>query len=183
MSINPSDPYPERHENWGSDIQNFGEVTEEIADELAKRAVSKAVGMTFRAALADRNNPEIRPYMIYGAPYSTIRPERPNDMQAGDLKPGVRVWFFNDKLHDKWKFVKHEAVLSEPYMATDENGEEFLAVDARRVADHATDTIPLDSDEGKRTVALSRWGLVPTEEGYHTTWYIEPYAPSDPRMY
>jgi len=183
MASDSSNSYPEKHENWGSDIQNFGKVTEEIANQLASRAVSEAVRMTFRAALVDRDNPEIRPYMIYGAPYSTIRPERPNDMEVSDLNPGVRVWLFNDKLSDKWKFAKHEVVLSEPYMATNENGEEYLAVDARRVVDHAADIIPLDSDESKRTVALSWWGLVPTAEGYHTTRYIEPYAPGDPRMY
>lgn len=180
MSEDTNTELPNDHDDYKRALEVIAEASNVVVKDLGERAVSEAVGITFDAAVNHPTHPERRPYMELGI-RSAERPKRPNDMAITDLTPGTRAVLYNDKLTDKQKYAKDEVVLSEPYTAVNSEGEEFLAVDARRVENHATDTIPLDSNEGKRVVALSSWGLVPMDDGhnpvgYNTMRYIEPYV-------
>jgi hypothetical protein len=172
----------EGHKDYLAADAVLAEVTERATRDLAERAISEAVEITYYAAVNHPTYPERRPWMKLGL-RSMERPIRPHDMQIEDLHPGVRIVFFNDKLTDKQKFAKHEVILSQPYETENEEGARYFLVDARRVENHATDDIPLDAKEGRRAVSLSKWGLAPIDDGYnsigyHTAWYIEPYIPA-----
>ena len=106
------------------------------------------------------------------------RPQRPNDMSLNDLKPGTRVLVYNDKLiNSRQRLAKHEIVMSEPYKIETDDGKKFMAIKSRRVSNHLTDKIPIDSEEGVREIALSGWGITPNSEGqYSQTKFAEPFV-------
>lgn len=146
-------------------LERLGDMTVQAAEEMA-RIGAVHEGSTYR---------DHRPWMDLGI-RSAERPERPNDLENEDLTPGLRIVKFNDKLVKKADYAKHLVILSDPYPVESEDGTSFLHVDARQVEDHATDSIPPDSDEGIQSISLVSLGMAPDVNGeYNTTKYVEPY--------